>query len=285
MIHCWECPRVKVWSLGLVSKHWNTIYYNFYYMFARSLFYFRLQLPLIIIHITCILLSLRRTSAPIHLTSVLGVLGTLETSCIVIAGLLETDIFDLFLLEFDEPWVIHLRETCCCSTNLCTWRPNTVYENRSVHRHQEPSRYCYGPIVQGWTTHASLQRRAWWWRLPPVIIPLSDRVPRRASEPSRARVDDGGSYGTFCGWRLGYLGFSQDWVYIGGKAKGVGPRGAHTIWRHDQGGPRRHLVWPSPGCSLALLWSPGALRQNIDFGLRFVQFREYFQNNFSEIQK
>src|SRR5215217_529763 len=66
--------------------------------------------PLIYIHTTCISLSLRRTSAPIHLTSVLGVLGTQETSCIVIAGLLERDIFDLFLPEFDKPWVIHLRE-------------------------------------------------------------------------------------------------------------------------------------------------------------------------------
>jgi hypothetical protein len=105
-------------------------------MFACSEFYFRLQLPLIIIHITCISLSLRRTSAPIHLTSVLGVLGTQETSCILIAGLLERDTFDHFLPEFDKPWVIHLRETCCCSTNLCTWRPNTVYKNRSVRRHE-----------------------------------------------------------------------------------------------------------------------------------------------------
>jgi hypothetical protein len=61
-------------------------------MLARNDFYLRLQLPLIIIHITCISLSLRRTSAPIHLTSVLGVLGTQETSCILIAGLLERDI-------------------------------------------------------------------------------------------------------------------------------------------------------------------------------------------------
>jgi hypothetical protein len=105
-------------------------------MFARSDFYFRLQLPLIIIHITCISLSLHRTSAPIHLISVLDVLGTQETSCILIAGLRERDIFDLFLPEFDKPWVIHLRETCCCSTNLCNWRPNTVYKNRSVCRHQ-----------------------------------------------------------------------------------------------------------------------------------------------------
>jgi hypothetical protein len=105
-------------------------------MFARSDFYFILQLPLIIIHITCISLSLCRTSAPIHVTSVLGVLGTQETSCVLIAGLLERDTFDLFLSKFDKPWVIHLRETCCCFTNLYTWRPNTVYNNRSVRRHQ-----------------------------------------------------------------------------------------------------------------------------------------------------
>jgi hypothetical protein len=119
-------------------------------MFACSYFYFRLQLPLIIIHITCISLSLRQTSAPIHLTSVLGVLGTQETSCILIAGLLERDTFDLFLPEFDKPWVIHLRKTCCCSTNLCTWRPNTVYKNRSMRRHQAIFwRRCRGGKVKG----------------------------------------------------------------------------------------------------------------------------------------
>src|SRR4051812_13725983 len=73
-------------------------------MFARCPFHLRLLLPLIFIHTTCVLLSLRQTSAPIHLTSVLGGLGT--------------------------------QETCCCPTNLCTWRPNTVYKNRSVRRHQ-----------------------------------------------------------------------------------------------------------------------------------------------------
>ena len=129
---------MKVWSLGLVSKHRIAVYLLFYCMFTCCHIYFRLLLPLIFIHITCILLSLRRTSAPIHLTSVLGVLGTQETSCILIAALLERDIFDLYLPEFDKPWVIHLRETCCCSTNLCTWRPNTVYKNRSVRRHHPP---------------------------------------------------------------------------------------------------------------------------------------------------
>src|SRR3954465_10103446 len=110
-------------------------------MFARCSFYFRLLLPLIFIHTTCVLISLRRTSAPIHLTSVLGVLETQEISCILIAGLLERNIFDLCLPEFDKPWVIHLRETCCCSTNLCTWRPKTVYKNRSVHSNH-PSVIC-----------------------------------------------------------------------------------------------------------------------------------------------
>jgi hypothetical protein len=38
------------------------------------------------------------------------VLGTHETSCIIIAGLLEKDTFDLFLPVFDKSWVIHLRK-------------------------------------------------------------------------------------------------------------------------------------------------------------------------------
>jgi hypothetical protein len=115
----------------------TTVYLLFYCMFtSRNIYFGTLLLFTTITHTTCVLLSLRRTSAPIHLTSVLGVLGTQETFCILIAGLLERNIFDLYLPEFDKPWVIHLRETCCCPTNLCSWRPNTVYRNTSVRRHQ-----------------------------------------------------------------------------------------------------------------------------------------------------
>jgi hypothetical protein len=114
----------------------HTVYIQFCYMFAHSDIYFILYLLLIIITTTCISLSLRRTSAPIHLISVLGVLETQETFCILIAGLFERDSFDLLLPEFDKPWMIHLRETRCRSTNLCTWRPNTVYKNRRMRRHQ-----------------------------------------------------------------------------------------------------------------------------------------------------
>jgi hypothetical protein len=53
----------------------HTVSFQFCYMFACSDIYFRLHLLLIIITTACISLSLRRTSAPIHLTSVLGVLG------------------------------------------------------------------------------------------------------------------------------------------------------------------------------------------------------------------
>jgi hypothetical protein len=84
------------------------------------------------------------------------VLGTQETSCIIIAGLLERDSFDLLLLpEFDKPWVIHLRETCCCSTNLCTWRPNTVYKDRRVCRHHTQEVHMRKMVDLGmvrWTT-------------------------------------------------------------------------------------------------------------------------------------
>jgi hypothetical protein len=90
----------------------HTIYLLFCYMFTCSDIYFSSHLLLIIITTTCISLSLHRTSAPIYLTSVLGVLGIQETFCIVIAWLLVRDSFDLFLPEFDKLWVLHLRETC-----------------------------------------------------------------------------------------------------------------------------------------------------------------------------
>ena len=43
------------------------------------------------IHIALVSLSLRRTSAPIQFTIVLGVLGTQETLCYLVTGLFETD--------------------------------------------------------------------------------------------------------------------------------------------------------------------------------------------------
>ena len=127
---------MKVWSLGLVSMHWYTVFSHFCHLFACCHFYYRITKSPFTIHITCILPSLRRTSAPLQLTIVLGVLGTQETSCILIAGLLERDICDLYLPEFDKPWVTHLRENCRCPTNLGAWRPNKSKRIEVCSRHQ-----------------------------------------------------------------------------------------------------------------------------------------------------
>ena len=110
------------------------------------------------------------------------------------------------------------------------------------------------------------------------MIPLSGRVPGRASEPSRTRVDDGGGYGTFHGWRLGFLGFSRGNKYIGGRAMSVGARGAHTMPRRGQG-EGRAATW----CGHLL----GPLR--VSFGLR-VRDRKigpsaFVSSNFENISR
>ena len=82
---------------------------------------------------------------------------------------------------------------------------------------------------------------------PPVMISLSGRVPGRASEPSWARVGDGGHDGTFRGWRLGYLGFSRSDVFIGGRARSVGARGATPCLGAARG-------WAAPTGGVATSW-------------------------------
>src|SRR4051812_945360 len=69
----------------------NTVFAHVYYLFPCFTFYYRFILPSFATPITHILRSLRRTSAPIQLLVVLGVLGTQETSCFLIAGLLARD--------------------------------------------------------------------------------------------------------------------------------------------------------------------------------------------------
>ena len=53
--------------------------------------YFQIIKPISTIHIALVSPSLRRTSAPIQFTIVLGVLGTQETLCYLVAGLFEID--------------------------------------------------------------------------------------------------------------------------------------------------------------------------------------------------
>src|ERR1041385_4131692 len=71
--------------------HCNTVSAHVYHLFACCTFYYRFILLFLAAPITHILPSPRRTCAPIQLVVVLGVLGTQESFCILIAGLLERD--------------------------------------------------------------------------------------------------------------------------------------------------------------------------------------------------
>jgi hypothetical protein len=92
-----------------------------------------------------------------------------------------------------------------------------------------------------------------------VMIPLSGRMPGRASEPSQTRVDDGGGYRTFRGWRLGSLEFSRGCEYIGRRVRSVGFRGAHTMGRRSQGARTTTRC----GRLVALLRLPFGLREHV----------------------
>jgi hypothetical protein len=81
------------------------------------------------------------------------------------------------------------------------------------------------------------------------------------------------------------LGFSRQRLYIGGGAMSEVDQGAHTTTRCGQEGVRHPRVWLVPSPPPALLQSSSYVRKNRRFGLRFVQFREYFLCNFSETQK
>ena len=86
-----ELALVKVRTLGLVSYHCNTVYAHFYHKLPCCFYYFRLQKPISTIYFALVSPYLRQTSAPIQSTIVLGVLGTQETLCYLVAGLFERD--------------------------------------------------------------------------------------------------------------------------------------------------------------------------------------------------
>jgi hypothetical protein len=118
------------------------------------------------------------------------------------------------------------------------------------------------------------------------MIPLSGRVPRRASRPSRSRDDDsdGLQYVFWKSVRL-FRVFPLRGIY---RRKGDVRR--WTRWSHHLvawpgGGPRHPMVWLPLGPSPSLLWTPSSCQVNRNSSFYFVQFREYFLCNFSETQK
>jgi hypothetical protein len=80
------------------------------------------------------------------------------------------------------------------------------------------------------------------------VIPLSSRVPGRASGPSRSRVDDGGGL-QYVSWKIDRaLGFSRREEYIGGRAALGGGPGHPTSWWRGQG-----LACATPWCGRPLV--------------------------------
>jgi hypothetical protein len=61
-----------------------------------------------------------------------------------------------------------------------------------------------------------------------VVIPLSGRVPGRASGPSRSWVDDDGGSRCVSGKLIGYLSFSRRGVFIGEGAASEVDQGGHV---------------------------------------------------------
>jgi hypothetical protein len=119
-----------------------------------------------------------------------------------------------------------------------------------------------------------------------VVIPLSGRVPRRASGPSRSRVDDGGGLQyVFLEKSSGPRVFSTEGINRQkGDVRGW-TRRSHPLVARPRPSPRHQQVWLAPGLSPALLWTLSSCQVIRDFSFCFIQFQEYFLCNFSETQK
>ena len=86
----------------------------------------------------------------------------------------------------------------------------------------------------------------------------------------------------FSGKWLGCLGFSRERKFIGEGAMSVEARGLHTPWRRALGPTHARRGYGHLGAPLRLSFGLRVrVGKNRDFGLYFVQFREYSQNNFS----
>jgi hypothetical protein len=89
------------------------------------------------------------------------------------------------------------------------------------------------------------------------VIPLSGRVPGKASRPSRSCIDDGGG--------LQYVSRKTDRVFYIFPSRGIyrrkggvrkWTRGPHQAPAWPRGSPRHGVVRPPSGTPLSLLWTP-----------------------------
>jgi hypothetical protein len=100
---------------------------------------------------------------------------------------------------------------------------------------------------------------------------LSDRVPGRASGPSRSRDDDGGGL-QYVLWKSVHLlrVYPSKGIYRReGDVKGW-TRGPHHLVARPGGGPRHPMVRLPSGPPLSLLWTMSSCQVNRNFGFHFV---------------
>jgi hypothetical protein len=118
-----------------------------------------------------------------------------------------------------------------------------------------------------------------------MAIPLSGRVPGRASGPSRSLGRRQRWIAMCSGKVIGYLDFSRRGVFIGEGASSGVDRGDLTCRAWPIPGPRRPIVWGPHGPTPSLLRFSGSFGEILATGFGFIQFRGYFLCNFSETQK
>jgi hypothetical protein len=119
----------------------------------------------------------------------------------------------------------------------------------------------------------------------PGAIPRPGRVPEQRLLAPEIGLQWRRRCGTFLGKTLIDLGFSRRRLLIGEGAMSEGGQGPHTIGWHTQGVTRAtrwcgHLLAPLRFFFGLCLVSG----ENRNFGLRFVQFQEYFLYNLSETE-
>jgi hypothetical protein len=105
------------------------------------------------------------------------------------------------------------------------------------------------------------------------MIPLSDRVPGRASGPSRSQDDDGGGL-QYVSWKSvsSFRFFSMKGIY---RRKGDvrrWTRGPHHLVGRPRGGTCHPMVRLPHGCYPSLLGTSSSCQVNRNFGFHFVEF-------------
>jgi hypothetical protein len=119
-----------------------------------------------------------------------------------------------------------------------------------------------------------------------MVIPLSGRVPGRASGPSRYRIDDDSGL-QYVSWKIdrAFRVFPSRIIYRQKSGVRRWAKWPQHLVAWAKGWPRRPMVWLAPGSPPSLLWTPSRVEKNRNFGFCFVQFREYFLCSFSEKTK